>query len=221
MSSGLDAYNKEMAQIKATFNEYLEILSRVDRPGIENLIEFLKSSDFSTAPASTHYHSNFKGGLCKHSLNVYNNLKKLNDLYDAHLDEESMIVVALLHDLAKIDYYEYTVKNYKNYCENGRQRDENGAFNWASAGSYRVKESALREHVYSEHGVCSFLIANKYIKLEEEEIIAIINHHMDLDKSGYVRTDISEIYDRYVLASLLHVADTLATYIDENKYRVE
>ena len=44
---------------------------------------------------------------------------------------------------------------------------------------------------------------------------------MDLDKSGYVRTDISEIYDRYVLASLLHVADTLATYIDENKYRVE
>ena len=96
--SNIDAYNKEMAQVEATFNEYLEILSRVDRPGIENLIEFLKSSDFSTAPASTHYHSNFKGGLCKHSLNVYNNLKKLNDLYDAHLDEESMIVVALLHD---------------------------------------------------------------------------------------------------------------------------
>ena len=44
---------------------------------------------------------------------------------------------------------------------------------------------------------------------------------MDLDKTGIPRTDISEIYNRYPLASMLHIADLLATYYDENPYKID
>jgi len=210
-----------MLDLEGNKRRYLELLSKVDRRGIEGLIEYLQTTDFFTAPASTIYHANYKGGLCQHSLNVYDNLVKLSKLYELDFSEESMILVALLHDLAKIDYYEYFIKNQKQYCENGRQSDENGRFNWVAVGAYRVKDSKERPNVFSEHGVCSFLLVNEYVKLNSEESAAIINHHMDLDKSGYIRTDISEIYNRYPLAAMLHIADTLSTYITENPYRLD
>lgn len=206
--------------IEENKKRFIELLSTVDRNGIEGLIEYLQTTDFFEAPRSTKYHSNFKGGLCKHSLNVYDNLVKLNDMYELELDSESMIIAALLHDLAKVDYYEQYIQNRKHYTEKGPLFDDHGRFYWEQVSQYRVKDSKERPNVYSEHGVCSFLIVNKWIHLTDDETAAIINHHMDMDKSGYVRTDISEIYNRYPLAALLHIADTMATYIDENHYRV-
>lgn len=206
--------------IEENKKRFIELLSTVDRRGIEGLIEYLQTTDFFEAPRSTKYHSNFKGGLCKHSLNVYDNLVKLNDMYELQLEPESMIVVALLHDLAKVDYYEQYIQNRKHYTEKGPLFDDHGMFYWEQVSQYRVKDSKERPNVYSEHGVCSFLIVNKWIHLTDDETAAIINHHMDMDKSGYVRTDISEIYNRYPLAALLHIADTMATYLDENHYRV-
>ena len=46
-------------------------LSQVTRPGADKLLEWLKSTDFFTAPASTRFHGAYPGGLVKHSLNVY------------------------------------------------------------------------------------------------------------------------------------------------------
>ena len=210
-----------MINIEENWEKYKKLLRSVNRNGIEDLITYLEATDFRIAPASTIYHMNVKGGLCQHSLNVYDNLETLSQLYEVDLSEESIILVALLHDLAKVDFYERQIRNQKQYCENGKQYDDNGRFNWISVSYYKIKDSMERPNVYSEHGVCSFLIANKWVHLKEDEIVAIINHHMDLDKSGYPRTDISEIYNRYPLASLLHVADTLATYLNENPYRVD
>lgn len=207
--------------IEENKKEFINTLSRVSRPGVKELLDYLETTDMYTAPASAVYHLNVRGGLCKHCLNVYHNLETLSQLYAVDLSEESIILVALLHDLAKVDYYEHYIQNRKQYRPTGRQYDENGHFDWVQVGTYKVKDSKERPNVYSEHGVCSFLMASKFIKLTEEETIAIINHHMDLDKSGYPRTDISEIYNRYPLASLLHVADTLATYLDENPYKVD
>lgn len=45
-------------------------LSQVVRPGADKLLEWLKSTDFFTAPASTRFHGAYPGGLVKHSLNV-------------------------------------------------------------------------------------------------------------------------------------------------------
>ena len=46
----------------------------ITREGADKLLAFLESSDFFAAPASTRYHGNHEGGLCRHSLNVYDAL---------------------------------------------------------------------------------------------------------------------------------------------------
>lgn len=45
--------------------------TEIKREGIEKLIKWLTSSDFFAAPSSTKYHGSYEGGLCEHSLNVY------------------------------------------------------------------------------------------------------------------------------------------------------
>lgn len=50
---------------------YEDLLLSVKREGIENLLSFIRKSDFYTAPASTKFHSCHEGGLLEHSLNVY------------------------------------------------------------------------------------------------------------------------------------------------------
>ena len=42
----------------------------IRREGGDALLEYLKKSDFFTAPASTRFHLAEEGGLCAHSLNV-------------------------------------------------------------------------------------------------------------------------------------------------------
>lgn len=90
-------------------------LSQVTRPGADKLLEWLKSTDFFTAPASTRFHGAYTGGLVKHSLNVYYALLgnfNLRGLYSP----QTQTIVALLHDVCKANYYageypDYTVKD--------------------------------------------------------------------------------------------------------------
>jgi len=199
--------------------QFEEELRGVSREGVEELLVYLANTDFYEAPASTIYHNNHKGGLCEHSLNVLKNIRIVNTAFNLELDAESMVLVALLHDLAKTDFYELTIQNRKSYNPNGRSSDTMGKFDWVQVESYRVKESTAREHVFGEHGLCSFMVANKFLKLTDDESAAIINHHMDLD-NGKIRTDISECMNRYPLLTALCLADTSATYLDENPYKV-
>ena len=54
-----------------------------DREGKDALRAWLTGSecDFFTAPASTKYHGNYEGGLCEHSLDVYDMAVRLETLY--------------------------------------------------------------------------------------------------------------------------------------------
>ena len=73
-----------------------ELMGRVNRPGIHELMNFIKNtSDFYTAPASTQYHLSCEGGLLQHSLNVYDCLiaKKNNPVYKAWEKREKLLVV--------------------------------------------------------------------------------------------------------------------------------
>lgn len=47
------------------------LLNSVNRDGIDQLLSYIRTSDFYKAPASTRFHSCHKGGLLEHSLNVY------------------------------------------------------------------------------------------------------------------------------------------------------
>ena len=52
--------------------------SKIKREGADKLLEFIcgSGSDFFTAPASTRFHGNYEGGLCEHSVNVFECLRE-------------------------------------------------------------------------------------------------------------------------------------------------
>ena len=72
--------------------------SYIKREGSDKLLEYLCSSDFFTAPASTRFHGSYAGGLCEHGVNY---------------SDESIAIAALLHDVCKIDFYVESTRNVK------------------------------------------------------------------------------------------------------------
>ena len=90
--------------------EFLNLLRKVNREGIEDLIQFLEKSDFFKAPASTRFHGDYEGGLVEHSLKVYEILKHKveHNIKGVTVPEESIIIIGLLHDICKwekVPYY--------------------------------------------------------------------------------------------------------------------
>ena len=82
--------------------EFIHLLSFVERDGVQSLLEWLESTDFYTAPASTKYHGAYAGGLLEHSLNVFRRLVKRCPAADM----DTLTITALLHDVCKVDFYE-------------------------------------------------------------------------------------------------------------------
>ena len=178
----------------------------IKREGADKLLAFLESSDFFDAPASTRYHSAFEGGLCSHSVNVYKRLlfnveNEFGEDWENHYSHETLAICSLLHDLCKVHYYK---KDYRNVKENDK---------WVK------KECFVREEVLPYgHGEKSVYILHSFIKLTREEAVAI-NWHMGGFDSRVKGGDgsISEAYEKFPLAIMLHVSDIEATYLDEKR----
>ena len=96
--------------------EFINLLKSTKREGIENLISFLEKTDFFTAPASTRFHGAYEGGLLEHSMKVYEILdKKIKQTYlDINIEESTIKIVALLHDICKLNFYKVDYRNAKN-----------------------------------------------------------------------------------------------------------
>ena len=186
---------------------FLEIFDTyIKREGAEKLRNYLISSDFFSAPASSRFHCAFEGGLCEHSVNTYKRLLKnvqndFGDNFEEVVSHETVAICGLLHDVCKIDFYKTDFRNVK---ENGE---------WVRK-PYYAKEEVLP---YG-HGEKSVYILCGFIKLTREEAMAI-NWHMGGFDSRTRGGDnsISEAYSKFPLAVLLHVSDLEATYIDENR----
>ena len=180
--------------------EFIEIFKEnVKRPGSEKLLEWLSQSDFFIAPASTKYHSAFEGGLVQHSLNVYKLLKKRCAEYGI-TDGESIAICGLLHDICKANFYTISYRNAKN---------ERGI--WEKVPYYTVDDQFP-----FGHGEKSVFVVERFMRLRENEAIAIRWHMGGFDeaaKSGGF--SISHAYEKYPLAVLLHMADLEATYLSE------
>ena len=66
-----------MNDLKALKVEFKDIVANViHRDGIDDLMAWLDSTDFYSAPSSTRYHGAEPGGLVAHSIAVYNRLKQ-------------------------------------------------------------------------------------------------------------------------------------------------
>lgn len=178
----------------------VELLNSVGRDGISDLLKWLEESDFFTAPASRAYHGAYIGGLCEHSLNVYDEVKRLLSAYpEVEVSDETVIISALLHDLCKVNFYATEKRNRKN-SETGQ---------WESYDAFTIKE----KFCYGGHGSKSVFLAQNFIKLTPIEAIAI-NCHMG---SWDGNKDVGSAYEKYWFAWLLHVADESATYIKEGE----
>lgn len=168
----------------------------------------LENSDFFTAPASTMYHNAYEGGLCAHSLNVYSRLYKLLDneyeltKNENKVDLNSILILGLLHDMSKMNFYETSERNAK---------DEKG--NWIKIPFIKVKDVHDR-FLFSNHELNSLYMVEQFIPLTAEESAAIANH-MGGKSEDSAKTDITAIYNRYPLALFLHLADMMATFVDE------
>lgn len=215
-------------QILNNKNRFLNILQSITREGVnmERLIAQLEGSDFFEAPASTIYHNAFKGGLCAHSLNVYDALCDLceafyPDIFDENeqfvskscpYSDDTLKIVALFHDFDKMNKYERTVQNKKIYSETGSKYDDMGKYDWVSVPGYKRKED---KDVFTigTHGENSVYMTETFIPLSTEEHCAILCHHSQYDNPNLNTTG---IYSKYHLACLLHLADMASTYIFES-----
>lgn len=104
---------KQSIDIESNRALITDILSMIERPGIDNLLDYLLESDYFTAPASTRYHNVFKGGLCQHSINVTQEFAKENVKWLKPIPRNSVILCGLLHDLCKVGAYAETTRGYE------------------------------------------------------------------------------------------------------------
>ena len=210
---------------KERFKElYLRHIATRDLDG--QLWAELERGGFFEDPASTKHHLACQGGLCVHSLHVYDRLKALCDAEHAKASsfcpsDEAIAICGLLHDVCKMGTYVLEKKNTKIYDADlvaaqpslNVKHDSSGAFYWDAVPQY-----TFQENFAVGHGSKSVIILQQYIKLTPEEIIAIF-HHMGSwgVPQGKELNALSAVYEANTLAFLLHVADEMATYIDERE----
>ncbi len=185
--------------------EYLELFyDNIERDGAEEILNYLERSDFFTAPASSRFHSNFAGGLCLHHINVYKRFlslvqKEFGENWERVISAESVAVVGLLHDICKTNFYKIETRNVK---IDGQ---------WVQKPFYKADDP-----LPYGHGEKSVYMISGFMKLSREEAMAI-NWHMGAfdpraKENPYVLRD---VFQKFPLALLFHIADYMATYLDE------
>lgn len=181
--------------------KYIEIYqSAIKREGALELLEWMKKTDFFTAPASTRFHLSESGGLCEHSLNVY---QVMIDRHNDSKPDESIAICGLLHDLCKAEFYKESFRNVKN--------EKTGA--WEKASYYNIED----RFPYG-HGEKSVFLIERFMRLKLDEAIAIRWHMGGFDEA--VRGGsfaLNGAFEKYPLAVKLHLADIEATYLIETR----
>lgn len=186
--------------------DFIEIYQKyIKRDGADKLLSHLMSpaSDFFTAPASTRYHGAYEGGLCEHSLNVYECLRdylereRVRELYGIEASEETIAIVALLHDICKMNFYKKGFRNVK---------DDNGVWN-------KVPTFEIEDTLPYGHGEKSVYIISGFMRLTREEAFAI-RYHMGFSGTEEAR-NVGKAFEMFPLAFALSTADMEATYFLE------
>lgn len=199
--------NSEIESNKTRFMELINKLpeltdiKRLYR--FDSLVQLFENSDWFIAPGSTKYHHSYQGGLCQHSLEVYDNLKLLNEQKCLGISEDTMIICGLLHDFAKVNYYELSTKNQK---IDGQ---------WIQVPYYKTTDNPLP---YGSHEETSAWMVRQYIGLTFDEEVAILHHHMGMSYDS-VKTVPGHVFNNK-LALTLHLADMMSAYIDSDKDKI-
>lgn len=200
---------------KILIENFEGLMEPLQRPGKDRLMEYIRKSDFYKAPASTKYHLSCEGGLLLHSLNVLAALQTVlrptdagDGTYEyspagkaiAYTTWESIVFMALLHDICKTNFYTVSTRNVKN--------EETGK--WEKQPFYTVADK-----MPLGHGAKSAMIIKEYMKLTSEEMYAIWWH---MGFSGTEDTlTLSQAIQNYPLIWALHTADMMASCFMEGE----
>ncbi len=188
------AKKKTTAEIEVEYRKCFT--TYINRPGAADLLQWMCAHGFFEAPASTKHHGAEPGGLAQHSINVFQRLAfiaaeaiKPPQIFNT----ETLAIVALLHDLCKIDAYKE-----------------------AQEGSN--KRYDITRNFPAGHGEKSVILIMRFMYLTDEEILAIRWHMGQYDfyakGGGY---DLDNAFHQCKLAVMLHLADMMATHFDETE----
>ena len=194
--------------IKPTFLQMIEYIVP-DEMEENALIDYLDSSDFWTAPASSKFHGDYKGGLSAHSLMVIKQSlifakPMLENFFNSPLANQydisalDIFIAALSHDFCKTNFYGIEYRNTK---------DING--NWIKKPFYKTKS----ENRNLGHGNESVLQLLKIMPsfINKRYVLEAVSRHM-----GFSDLSESESYNysnflQNPLVLLLQVADQTAS----------
>ena len=191
--------------------QFIERLLSTKREGMENVIKHLERLGFFTAPASTKFHLNVKGGLMQHFWNVCNTALMLREQMiqmkpelAEKLPVESVIIAALLHDVCKSDIYKDAILNRKN---------DQGY--WEKVPGYEVDYSSLPLG-HGEKSVIMLLTLG--LKMTRDEMLAIRWHMTAWElafHSPEQKSNLQMARDTAPLCTIVQAADGLSSSLLE------
>ena len=183
-------YNDLKAMVKVRADEFAE------------LMEFIETKTaWLTAPASTRFHLSKEHGLLEHSINVAETLLRLKSTLYPLIDDESCVIVALLHDLGKAG-----TPAGAQYIKN-QPTDRQRQYGYGPTYPY----SFNRDLTYLSVPIRSLYLALPFIPLSEEEAQAIAYHD-----GQYVDDNKSVANNERPLTLLLHYADNWCGFVVES-----
>ena len=178
--------------------EFCNLLRSTNRKGIDQVLDELERIGFFHAPAASKKHMAYDGGLMEHSLAVWHVAERLMaDMKvlrpDIVINEDSMKLVTLLHDVCKSEHYRWI-------------EDKN---------AYEADFTSLP----IGHGEKSVIMLLRMgLELHDDEMLAIRWHMGAWDltlHSKEQQTNFSTSCSQTPLVPLLQTADTLAAMIIE------
>ena len=179
--------------------------------GAPAVINGLERLGFFKAPASSRNHLAVEGGLCQHSLNVYNQaigIRKfqvtINPAMEKLLPEKSVAAAALLHDVCKAEIYK-PVEKFRKDANNQWEKYQTWDKDYSHAPFGHGEKSVIR-------------LLMMGMKLTRDEMLAIRWHMAawELPDSMEARGNFNAACEATPLVAVIIAADELACRVSES-----
>lgn len=210
-----------MTRDKIKKNIIQDLLS-VKREGMKELVDYLEREGYFEVPASSKYHSNFWGasedgecgGLAYHSYLVMELLKEKNEKYELELSDESIYIMAYLHDLAKLGLYGTKVSE-EEFDKYGYKLKKDPITNkWVS--DKVILTNNENPILHFGHGELSCIRIMQFLKkITVEELLAIRWHSGAYEAKEHYR-DFQQAVKKYKSIMALHICDLEASQLMED-----
>ena len=184
---------------------YEDLKAKVKRRAGEfaDLAVFIETKTaWLAAPASTRFHLSKEGGLLEHSVNVAETLLRIKETLYPMIEDESCVIVGLLHDLGKAGTPEGA--QYLKNEPTERQRQ----YGYGPTYPY----SFNKDLTYLSVPVRSLYLILPFMHLSEDEAQAIVYHD-----GQYVEDNRSVAKSERPLTLLLQYADNWCAFVIEKE----